>query len=955
MVNEATDDALLQDAPKESSRHSPVADGISAQSPTSSSSSSQSNQKELSPQNPSQDSPKESLPRTSQQPLMEDKAPIFKTPPPTTSTQPDPMSSQARRMKRLQDSLIRLKGVQPKLSGGPKITIDLEEGGEPSAEEKGVVKLKNRFVQHTKHIKVTHQKDVQVNIVTKEKGEDGKEDLKHQTFTVGLDKQPEQIDPSLNVPGAKLCHLKQNLQATMRVKREQERLKRREAYKLDNEEGFGGEEDEDEAELTDGSETEGEEERGMIGHEDEDADYEPGNEFLDDEAESDDDDGNEMGDEMDDEEEEEESTVIKKLKKKSRSLEKETTLIDSDEEITPSRRKGSKRRATVVDDVEDGGDEEKGISLRLDSTGTEDTDTEISDVLQDSSRFNSVRTPRTPSALDQCSKTMEMYDSATNSTVSDFQVPISRVDSSSKKVAWSASKDTDSSKDSMSFVLPAPVRQDSSSNSLDTSFEAMTSLIPAHQPQGGMTKSGRASVDSTKGETFTPFSRHQSVLSNSTSKTVSRNELTLPVEDSQDLFREDYPRLPTIADSQQVTESQSFHFSFEDETQTQFLDENGLLNLKPSTSSKKKTMFEDTQTHSAESQSSMDELLGLCSGQFAATQGQDDVTAQKPGPFSQVSQRAGTQANMDELLNLCSGTFTEKLNLANFVEDEAELSGSEADSDENYDAEDDDEEIEGIINEEVGDEDELRDQVNKVHLKTVDDDDARRLRILKEMYLPDGDLHSDNKGRTRKFRWRHMDSQMDMFRPGSDGEEDEEDGQDQDSQWRLMRYQREQWLKENEEKTDAVTPDIVTSSLDEKSQFAKCLKAATFKKPQVDTSTQDVEEKELKKDPKIAPTKPLNIMNKRGSFLSRSKNDLAKMASMLKPVANPQGPRSTRNFVFQSAESSFGEESIVEPPKVKRSASVSGPSTTPSGPRPKRPRLERSQSQFTSNSVFRHF
>ena len=39
--------------------------------------------------------------------------------------------------------------------------------------------------------------------------------------------------------------------------------------------------------------------------------------------------------------------------------------------------------------------------------------------------------------------------------------------------------------------------------------------------------------------------------------------------------------------------------------------------------------------------------------------GQDDVTSQKPGPFSQVSQRAGTQANMDELLNLCSGTFTE--------------------------------------------------------------------------------------------------------------------------------------------------------------------------------------------------------------------------------------------------------------------------------------------------------
>ncbi|XP_063958492.1 claspin-like [Lytechinus pictus] len=1055
---EATNDTLMQDAEAESSCNTPVVDGKSVTSPVSS----DSNTKELSPTKPSNnESPKEEqgLPETSQQSPKEIQTPLFKTPPPTTSTQPDPQSSQARRLQRLQESLNRLKGAQPKLSGGPKITIDLDEGKEPSAEEKGIFKLMKRFVKHTKHVKKTHQKDVQVNIVTKEKGEDGKEDLKHHTFTVELDKKAEELDPTLNVPGAKLCRLKENLQATMRVKREQERKKRQEVFKLDNEEGFGGgEDDEDEAELTEGSDTDEEEERG-IGNEDEeeDADYDPGNEFLDGEAESDDDDD----DDMDDEEEEEEDTTVKKLKKKSRSLDKVSCPVDSDDEISPSRRKGNTKRPMVVNDVDDG-EEEKGITLRLDSTGTEDTDTEISDALQDSGRFNSAQTPRTLSALDQCSKTMEMFDSATNSTVSDFQVPISRVDSSSKKVTWSAaSKETDSSKDSMSFVLPAPVRQDSSSNSLDTSFEAMTSLIPAHQPQGGMARSGRTSVDSTKSETFTPFSRHQSTLSSVSAKTVSRHELTLPVEDSQDLFREDSPRLPTIADSQQVTESQSFHFSFEDETQTQFLDENGLLNLKSSSSSKKmKTMFENTQTQNGESQESMDELLGLCSGQFTTTQGVDVSKADKPGPFSQVSQRPGTQANMDELLDLCSGTFTgmeaksqvsstrkveekdkkeedddplsfhiasdpdgpdsdddvhnglssdeeiapkkrrriiqhesdddeeeeeaekggdesdldsefefnrggfkgktygKKLNLANFVEDEAELSGSEADSDENYDAEDepDDEDLEGIVNEEIGDEDELRSQVNKVHLKTMDDDDARRLRIFKEMYLPDGDLHSDNKGRTRKFRWRHMESQMDMFRPGSDGEEDEEDAQDQDTQWRLTRYQREQWLKENEEKTSAVTPDSVTPSLDESSQFAKCLRAASIKKPQVETPTQEVEEKEPKKENKIGTPKPLKIMSKRGSFLSRSKNDLAKMASMLKPVTNPQGPRSTRNFVFQSAEASIGgEDSVVEPPKVKRSVSASGPSTTPSGPKPKRPRLDRSQSQFTSNSVFRHF
>ena len=38
----------------------------------------------------------------------------------------------------------------------------------------------------------------------------------------------------------------------------------------------------------------------------------------------------------------------------------------------------------------------------------------------------------------------------------------------------------------------------------------------------------------------------------------------------------------------------------------------------------------------------------------------------------------------------------------------------------------------------------------------MDDEDARRLRLYKEMYLPDGDLHSDGKGRTRQFRWRHL-------------------------------------------------------------------------------------------------------------------------------------------------------------------------------------------------------
>ena len=57
--------------------------------------------------------------------------------------------------------------------------------------------------------------------------------------------------------GAKLCLLRERLRAQMKVKREEARKKRFEMYELDNEEGFGAEEEE--AELTDQTDTDEEE------------------------------------------------------------------------------------------------------------------------------------------------------------------------------------------------------------------------------------------------------------------------------------------------------------------------------------------------------------------------------------------------------------------------------------------------------------------------------------------------------------------------------------------------------------------------------------------------------------------------------------------------------------------------------------------------------------------------
>ena len=40
--------------------------------------------------------------------------------------------------------------------------------------------------------------------------------------------------------------------------------------------------------------------------------------------------------------------------------------------------------------------------------------------------------------------------------------------------------------------------------------------------------------------------------------------------------------------------------------------------------------------------------------------------------------------------------------------------------------------------------------------KTLIDSDKRELMLLQEMYLPDGDLHSDGGGRFRRFRWKNV-------------------------------------------------------------------------------------------------------------------------------------------------------------------------------------------------------
>lgn len=86
-----------------------------------------------------------------------------------------------------------------------------------------------------------------------------------------------------------------------------------------------------------------------------------------------------------------------------------------------------------------------------------------------------------------------------------------------------------------------------------------------------------------------------------------------------------------------------------------------------------------------------------------------------------------------------------------FVENEAELSGSEEGSDDEDERGLDRLEMEEGDLEDIDAED-VRDQVGKIHQRQVLDEDQRDVRLFQEAFLEDGELHSDN-ARSRKFKW----------------------------------------------------------------------------------------------------------------------------------------------------------------------------------------------------------
>ncbi|KAM3936089.1 claspin [Leptodactylus fuscus] len=795
--------------------------------------------------------------------------------------QEKPKLSKLEKLRALGISL----SIKPRLCPDDGSFINLDE----PKPNKDLEALKERFLKHSLHkAKIVTEKKINLNIVRKETTADGKEELKADVVPVTVD--VENLEENVHgKPGEKLQVLKAKLQEAMKQRRLEERQKRQALYDLDNENGYEDEEDAEE-EMTDESEEEDENQRNEEGN------VETLENLLGE-------DGNE--DEPTDEALEE-SGITKVTISVPRPVTTESTLMLFKDTST-------KIGGDSISDKMELDEECKGNDKL-------EEDDFLSPMTKDSSHNSSFEL--IGSMIPSYQPLNKNGRNSLLPGVGGFRSP--------SPVTFKANFHSSASKSSGKMSEPSLPVEDSQ-DLYNASPEPKASFACA-----GVDSQFQFSLEDDTQSQLLDADGFLNVGHNRSKYSSVKQRLVLDTMD-ENAMDANMGELLDLC-------SGNFRGSLSDSSQ---------------------------QDEDLSKKDAMDELLGLCSGKFMSQadslpqdssalikedrlseaavaslplerENNDDEEEEEFGDFqllpcdesgSEKVNEEESEEDDDERENedlddeeeeILRKGKKRKLRLQDFMEDEAELSGSDIGSGDEDEGEEDEYEEEAI-DEELPSDEELQDQVNKIHMKVTMDEDKRRLRLYQERYLADGDLHSDGPGRMRKFRWKNIDdaSQMDMFNRYSEVEDQEGENEEMDEaevKRRKERFEREQWLREQSEKGNTEEEEI-----GENSQFMKLAKKVTEKVLQRRSTLETTEAKKQGSKNPFEMQRPFSLPNmKNGSLLEKSGDFLQKLSTI--PALNPNAPRNTRNFVFHTLSPQKKEQGEKPKPKVRKNISAATPS-----------------------------
>uniref|UniRef100_S4RP04 Claspin n=1 Tax=Petromyzon marinus TaxID=7757 RepID=S4RP04_PETMA len=875
-------------------------------------------------------------PRNPTQPPSPNQQPSSDATPPLKLWEGPVINSQPQFSKsRVRARLLRLQGLGVDLSVRPTLLraaagtfIDLEE---PTPNQ-GLNDLKERFLKHaTRKSPMRPRGPVEIRVTRKETGADGKQQLLQEVLTVT-------VGDALEKPGAKLLSLKAHLQEAMRLRRLEERQKRMEAYELDNEEGFQEEEEDGDEELTDeesDAESGGPDDEGP----DEITDY---FEMCNSDAGENrygigdlSPNGNQVIEEDISEFVEPGSCVVLTSPP---HLSSTPDLYPAQISCLPYAPTDSRWRSSSVPTCDESGRADEGSSSRPSLHKDESHNSSFELMASSIPPYQPPpRRSRTPSAPAQ--RTPSPFSPMSQFAPAHF----------SGYSALSTGKLSETSlrmEDSEDLYQPSPERP-GSPTSLPTDSEFRFSLGDESQSQL-LDADGYLNVGRNKAHKIVSSKRKLNLLSLEENAMHSDMDELVGMCSGKFELKNTTPRKRNSSEMDELVGLCSGKFESQDPRPT-------LASLSLRTQDQERT------------NSDMGELLGLCSGNFESQDTREctqHVEDEDKGVFDVLTddEALSEEENKDEQDSSDAGSDDEEeeeevkeegedegddVTRSHFVEEEAELSGSEAGSDEDFSGNEEDNEYEEEdIQEELPSDDELQDQVKRLHMKALLDEDKRQLRLYQEVLLPDGDLHSDGPGRRRTFRWKNLDdsSQVDLFprdegdAEGGEHELEEHEGEDQEVQRRKERFEREKWIREKLE-TNVAGENADEDDVGEDSQFLKLAKKITAKSLQKRSGPLPLARaagESLQWSPFQMCYKSNCVIVKSGSFLNKPRELLEKLASMSDP--NPSAVRgASRNFVFHALSPGAGRGSAPKPQERKPQPSPKRARTASKQPGPKQP------------------